>query len=239
MKESWYPKVLLALITSGFLFLLITGVGRAALPETINYQGRLAAASGQLVNGNVAMTFSIYNVKVGGTPLWTESYAAVLVTNGQFSVDLGSVVTLDLPFDEKYWLGVTVGADPEMTPRKPFTSVGYAVRALHAQNADHANQAQDANNAVQAENATDASHADTADEATHALSADTATTAGTATLATDALNADDADHATAADTAGFSLGVNEQNVAVVTTGLRSGGPPSSGSAVYTNQPPDP
>lgn len=227
-------RVFLPLIGLSLFLLLVPNAGYADLPETINYQGRLAATGGALVNGTVAMSFSIYNVKTGGTALWTESYATVQVTNGQFSVDLGSVVTMDLPFDEKYWLGVTVGTDPEMTPRKPFTSVGYAVRSLHAQNADHASQAQDANNA------TDALHADTADEATHALTADTATSAGTATTATSALSADsathadDSDHATAADTADLTLGRNEVNLAIVTPDLRSGDPPGPGVGVYTD-----
>jgi hypothetical protein len=195
----------------GLLVVFGFHIGWAQLPETINYQGRLSHAGGALVNGTLAMSFAIYNDKNAATPLWTESYAAVQVTNGQFSVDLGSVTPLtSLTFDEKYWLGITVGADPEMTPRKPFTSVGYAVRALHAQNADHSNNsdhATDSDDATHADDSYEADTADTADYATTAGYADSANTANSAVFATSAgtaataTSATNASHATTADSA--------------------------------------
>ena len=39
---------------------------------------------------------------------------------------------ISLPFGLPYYLGIKVGADPEMTPRIPLTSVGYAFRAKTA-----------------------------------------------------------------------------------------------------------
>lgn len=195
----------------GLLVVFGFRIGWAQLPETINYQGRLSHAGGALVNGTLAMSFAIYNDKNAATPLWTEAYAAVQVTNGQFSVDLGSVTPLtSLTFDEKYWLGITVGADPEMNPRKPFTSVGYAVRALHAQNADHSNNsdhAVDADDSTHAVDADDSTHADNADYATTAGYASTADAANSAVFATSAgaaataTSATNASHATTADTA--------------------------------------
>jgi hypothetical protein len=44
-------------------------------------------------------------------------------------VELGSVNVLNLPFDRQYFLGVTVGSGPEMTPRQALSSVPYAIRA--------------------------------------------------------------------------------------------------------------
>jgi hypothetical protein len=48
-----------------------------------------------------------------------------------YNVNLGDVtpISLSLPFAIPYYLGVSVGTDPEMTPRIPLTSVGYAFRA--------------------------------------------------------------------------------------------------------------
>ena len=67
------------------------------------------------------MVFTIYNVSTsGGTPLWTETHS-VTVSQGVYSVILGEGSTpnpINLPFDTTYYLGVQVGADPEMTPRK-------------------------------------------------------------------------------------------------------------------------
>jgi len=222
---------LVALAWVGLLTVFGSHVGQAQLPETINYQGRLSHAGGQLVNGTLAMSFAIYNDKNAATPLWTESYAAVQVTNGQFSVDLGSVTPLtSLTFDEKYWLGITVGADPEMTPRKPFTSVGYAVRALHAQNADHSNNsdhavdaddsvhavdADDAVSAVNADYATTAGYADSADTANSAVFATSAGTAATATSATSASHATTADTATSATDAVHAINADNADHASV------------------------
>jgi hypothetical protein len=53
----------------------------------------------------------------------------VLVTNGVYNVTLGSVTPITLPFDAPYFLGITVGAETEMTPRLALASVGYAFRA--------------------------------------------------------------------------------------------------------------
>ena len=49
-----------------------------------------------------------------------------------FSVNLGSVSSIDLPFDTQYYLGITVGSDNEMTPKQALSSVAYAFRAKEA-----------------------------------------------------------------------------------------------------------
>ncbi len=96
------------------------------IPQTINFQGVLKDASGNIVsNGDYNITFKIYNAESGGTALWTET-KLVNVVNGVFSTQLGSITPITLPFDVAYWLGVTVGSNPEMTPRTAFTSVPYS-----------------------------------------------------------------------------------------------------------------
>ena len=103
-----------------------------SIPQLINYQGYLTDSGGNPLNGTVDMVFSIYDVDAGGSPLWTETQTGVPVTEGLFSVNMGEVTPITLPFDVPYWLGVQVGTDPEMTPRPPITSVGYAYRAAIA-----------------------------------------------------------------------------------------------------------
>lgn len=106
--------------------LFVCEIYSQSIPQTINFQGVLKDASGNIVsNGDYNLTFKIYNVESGGTELWTET-KLVNVTNGIFSTQLGSVTPISLPFDAAYWLGITVGSDPEMTPRTPFTSVPYS-----------------------------------------------------------------------------------------------------------------
>jgi len=126
--------------------IMITGVllvspAFAGVPRTINYQGYLTDAAGNPVGAaapvSVSMTFGIYNVSSGGTALWTETQGSVTVRNGIYMVILGSITPANLSFDEQYYLGVKVGADTEMTPRRALSGTPYAMNAdtvdgLHA-----------------------------------------------------------------------------------------------------------
>ena len=100
---------------------------QAQIPETITYQGHLnASAGGGPVDENVDITVSIYDQRTAQVPpLWTEAHPGVTVSNGFFTIELGSIVpfsSVPLLFDVPYFLGITVGTDAEMTPRVPFTS---------------------------------------------------------------------------------------------------------------------
>ena len=104
----------------------------AAVPRTISYQGVLRQMDGNVVpDGPYDITFRLYDVPSGGSPLWTEAQT-LGVADGIFNAILGSVVTLGLPFDGSYWLGVSVAADPELTPRVQLTSAPYALRTAVA-----------------------------------------------------------------------------------------------------------
>ena len=127
MKNKRAEKMFLIILFGAFLILLPCG-GHSAIPPTINYQGYLTNASGVPVNGTVQIVFKIYDVASGGTELWSETQN-VTVTRGVYNVELGAVTPVNLVFDVPYYLGVTIGTDPEMTPRKPLSSVGYAFRA--------------------------------------------------------------------------------------------------------------
>ena len=117
--------------------------GMTASNLVLNYQGRLLdpATGNPKPNGSYAMSFNIYDVEALGSPLWTEN-RSVPVTGGLFSTLLGDVSPTPLPlaiFDGRaLWLGVTVGADPEATPRM---RLAYAPYALHAEDAVQAGNA--------------------------------------------------------------------------------------------------
>ncbi len=106
---------------------LLIGNAFADAPKIVNYQGYLTDAVGTPVSGANSMVFNLYNSSVGGALLWSEAQPAVTVTNGIYQVNLGSVTPFNLSFDQPYYLGVAVGADPEMTPRQPFTGTPYAL----------------------------------------------------------------------------------------------------------------
>jgi len=119
------------LIALLLLFLVISSSAHAAIPGKINYQGYLTDPQGTPIDVSTPITFSLYPTMTDDTPLWTETQT-VTVTDGIFSVNLGDVTTLTLPFDAIYYLGITIGSDSEMIPRQPLTSVGYAFRAKKA-----------------------------------------------------------------------------------------------------------
>ncbi len=114
------------------LMLLAPATALAAQPRTISYQGILNDSGGHPVpNGNYNLTFKIYNVSAGGAALWSEANT-VTTELGVFSVILGHTTPLTLPFDVPYWLGITVGAGSEMTPRVELAAVPYAYHAAVA-----------------------------------------------------------------------------------------------------------
>lgn len=120
------------------------------IPEAPNanpqllFQGQLTnPASGQPVaDGAYPMTFSLYGVTTGGSPLWTES-KSVNVTSGSFATLLGGVNALnpDIFNGQNLFLGIQIGSDPEATPRQPIGYSAYAVRADRAGTADSAGNA--------------------------------------------------------------------------------------------------
>ncbi len=113
------------------LLLVAAWPAQAAIPQTMGYQGLLLGADNAPVpDGPYDLTFKIYNVGAGpDAPLWTEAQPAVPVTRGVFSVLLGSVSPLVLAFDRPYWLGITVGAGVELSPRVALASSPYSLNA--------------------------------------------------------------------------------------------------------------
>ncbi len=111
-----------------------------AQSPTINYQGKLTTNAGVAVpNGTYEMEFSLYTVASTGSPIWTETLDGtneVTVTNGLFSVMLGSTTSFasaGVDFTQTLYLGVSIEADAEMSPRK---ILGTVPAAFEAQNAE-------------------------------------------------------------------------------------------------------
>jgi hypothetical protein len=102
----------------------------AGIPQTINYQGYLKNANGTPVTATTSIRFSLYSSNPHrNNPLWSETQITVEVKQGVYSVELGSVKSITAPFDIRYWLGVAVNSDPEMTPLQPLSSVPYSFRS--------------------------------------------------------------------------------------------------------------
>jgi hypothetical protein len=92
-------------------------------------QGRILDTNGAPVSGSVSIQFTVHTqpASAGDTVLWTEMQTVTL-DDGYFSARLGEATALDPKvFDGKeLYLGVSVNADPEMTPRQTLDSVPYA-----------------------------------------------------------------------------------------------------------------
>ena len=119
------------LLLSVVFLMLAAQVVWGQIPQTISYQGVLTDASGNIVpDGDYSLTFKLYDGDEN--ELWSESHPAVAVSDGVFSVILGKgdpPNSLNLSFDEPYWLGITVGPGSELTPRIELTSSAYSLHA--------------------------------------------------------------------------------------------------------------
>jgi len=124
----------------GLLFVVfcIYSLGYTAVPQMINYQGKITTPGGALVDTTVQMIFTIYDDSTTGNVLWADTISLVSVQKGIFSVLLGSGNPIpDSVFDGNIrYLGTKVGTDAEMTPRKAMVSVAYAYRSETATVAD-------------------------------------------------------------------------------------------------------
>ena len=144
-----------ALALSALVGLAATPLLAQPVPMTLNYQGQLAenTPSQKPVNATLPMRFSIWDSPlVGfGTQLWVETWDApnspVVVTNGIFSVLLGSVTPIPssvfAPGAPRF-LQIEVGPltpGEILSPRQQLASVPWAMKADLAEAATTATSA--------------------------------------------------------------------------------------------------
>ena len=103
--------------------------------RVLSFQGRLTDSLGNPITTATNVQFKLYDVATGGTPLYTAGPCSTTPDqDGIFSTLIGQSCGSEIPnsiFTENsnVYLGVTVGADSEMTPRQPIANVGYAINA--------------------------------------------------------------------------------------------------------------
>jgi len=118
------------------LALLAAGLAHAA-PDTITYQGVLQDGAGTPVTGVHGTSFALWTAAEGGSQAWSEAHAAVVFTQGAFSVLLGATAPLEgvLALDTPLWLEVTVdtGDGPQSyAPRIALSGAAYSFQAHNA-----------------------------------------------------------------------------------------------------------
>jgi hypothetical protein len=121
-KNSLFIEVFVVVV----LVSLTVGMASAAalVTQSITYQGKLTDPSSNPLNGTYDVTFKLYEVSSGGTALATDTHT-IQVSKGVFTTQ----VTADKSFFDgrALWLGIKVGADPEMMPREELRPVPYAL----------------------------------------------------------------------------------------------------------------
>jgi hypothetical protein len=128
-------------VVVGLLSLTLTPAAQTAsdsttspVPLMIQFSNVATDESGNLLSGEVSITFSFYNSQQGGEPLWTETQANVqLDPTGHYSVQLGITTPKGLPTTlftsgRARWLAVRIAGQAEQ-PRVLLLSVPYALKA--------------------------------------------------------------------------------------------------------------
>jgi len=122
----------------GFVFLIGgPGIAQNAVPMLISSQGELRSpTTGEAVpDDDYDMTFFLYDVQFGGTPLWEGGYTstngnAIQVRDGTFTVMLGSgtgdPLSASLFNGSDRWLEIVVEGET-LEPRQRLTSVPYSI----------------------------------------------------------------------------------------------------------------
>ncbi len=134
------------------------------VPASLPYQGLLLDGLGAPRAGSVDLTVRVFDAVVGGALVYKQSFPAVSLADGVFSVQLGPVgeasdapsnpLTTDLaialggdagPTAPSRFLEVTVGSDGALT-RTQILASAYALRATTAETANTATTAANATN---------------------------------------------------------------------------------------------
>lgn len=105
--------------------ILMIGAASSQVPPRISYQGMITNAAGTPADGVYSLDFTIFTTPTGGSGLWSEGHPAVAITNGVFSVELGSFLPLNLPFSTAYYLEIAVNGIV-LVPRIAFATVPYS-----------------------------------------------------------------------------------------------------------------
>ena len=115
------------------LVVLSFNVYAGDIPRVIIHQGYLTDTNGNPVNGNVNISFGIYDVESGGTALLEEDIGSVNIKDGFYALEIGKNVNLMSLFADKYSLYLEVRINNEaLTPRQRIGSVPFAFTAYDA-----------------------------------------------------------------------------------------------------------
>jgi hypothetical protein len=97
----------------------------AIAPGALPIQGKLTDANGNPLNGDFTLTFRLYDVTEGGSPLCAD-VQVVTIVDGLFNTYMDHCYNGKLT-GQRVYLAIQVESDPEMTPRQVILPVAYAL----------------------------------------------------------------------------------------------------------------
>lgn len=107
-----------------------------AIPDLVSYAARVESGADPF-NGTAAVSFRIFGVATGGTSLWSEDVASIVVADGELVHDLGSVELLDGALLERDALFLELTFNGEvLLPRVAMNAAPFALRARDAEVAE-------------------------------------------------------------------------------------------------------
>jgi hypothetical protein len=102
---------------------------------TLNIQGIVRKSTGaNLDDGTYSMTFRLYTTSSGGTNIWSETHGNMDVTSGVYGAVLGLINPFTIPFDQPYFLGISVDGGAEVSPRLRLTASPYTLSLIGQNN---------------------------------------------------------------------------------------------------------
>jgi hypothetical protein len=118
------------------LLLSMSSSAQADFTSKLNYQGRLCDSLGIPAADDIySMVFKIYEGPASFAELWSSGELLVEVENGLFNVQLGPIPLSVFDTGSDLYLGIQVGAEPELVPRIQLTMAPYAAHSFYS---DHA-----------------------------------------------------------------------------------------------------
>ncbi len=125
------------------VFAFATSSLLAAVPQTMNVQGRLTDDKGDPIVGNATLIFKIYPTPTDPRELWPqkgatdESHAVTLGPDGLWSVEIGTQypITTSIYSDSSRWLEVQHQESGTVFPRIHMSSGAYSFRVSTVDNA--------------------------------------------------------------------------------------------------------
>ncbi|GEM_PF-2269085 len=111
--------------------LILSAMPVLAEAAHVSYSGRLWDGVGSQQSMVVSLAVWLCESPTGlvSECVWTEVHEDVHVTDGFFSIDMGSITPLPKPLPSSLWITVAVGSDPPLQPWQEVGAVPFALRA--------------------------------------------------------------------------------------------------------------